>query len=77
MEVALRISLTMPVTTASCERSISKLKLIKNYLRSTMGQERLSNLAILSIEQEIASKMDYTSIIEEFASKKARKVNIV
>ncbi|MBW0529459.1 hypothetical protein O181_069174 [Austropuccinia psidii MF-1] len=76
LEVALRIFLTMPVTTASCERSFSKLKLIKNYLRSTMGQERLSNLAILSIEQEIASKMDYTSIIEEFASKKARKVNI-
>ncbi|KAL4084141.1 hypothetical protein QTP88_027976 [Uroleucon formosanum] len=77
LEVALRIFLTMPVTTATCERSFSKLKLIKNYLRSTMGQERLSNLAILSIEQEIASKIDYTSIIEEFASKKARKVKFV
>ncbi|KAL4089005.1 hypothetical protein QTP88_024083 [Uroleucon formosanum] len=77
LEVALRIFLTMPVTTATCERSFSKLKLIKNYLRSTMGQERLSNLAILSIEQEIASKIDYTSIIEEFTSKKARKVKFV
>ncbi|KAL4132547.1 hypothetical protein QTP88_009676 [Uroleucon formosanum] len=77
LEVALRIFLTMPVTTATCERSFSKLKLIKNYLRSTMGQERLSNLAILSIEQEIASKIDYTSIIEEFSSKKARKVKFV
>ncbi|KAL4149384.1 hypothetical protein QTP88_003345 [Uroleucon formosanum] len=77
LEVALRIFLTMPVTTATCERSFSKLKLIKNYLRSTMGQERLSNIAILSIEQEIASKIDYTSIIEEFASKKARKVKFV
>nr|CAI5849508.1 unnamed protein product [Callosobruchus analis] len=32
---------TLPVTTATAERSFSKLKLIKNYLRSSMGQERL------------------------------------
>jgi len=67
----------MPVTTATCERNFSKLKLIRNYRRSTMNQERLSNLAILSIEQEIASKIVYTSIIDEFASKKARKVKFV
>jgi len=77
MEIALRIFLTMPVTTATCERSFSKLKIIKNYLRSSMYQERLSNLSILSIEHEIASNIDYTSIIEDFANKKARRVNII
>jgi len=41
-----------------------------------MAQEHLSNLAILSIEQELASKMNYISVVEEFASKKARKVKI-
>ena len=45
--VALRIILTMPVSVASGERSFSKLKIIKNYLRSSMNQERLSDLAIL------------------------------
>ena len=44
--------LTLPVTVATAERSFSKLKLIKNYLRSTMGQERLSGLAMLSIEND-------------------------
>ena len=37
--IAVRIFLTVPVTVASAERSFSKLKLIKNYLRSTMSQE--------------------------------------
>ena len=45
---------TLPVTVATCERSFSKLKLIKNYLRSTMSEERLSDLAMLSIENERA-----------------------
>ncbi|KAL0194560.1 hypothetical protein M9458_008132, partial [Cirrhinus mrigala] len=49
MWVALRISATLPVTVAAAEISFSKLKLIKTYLRSTMIQERLSGLAIISI----------------------------
>jgi len=32
--------LTIPVLVASAERSFSKLKLIKSYLRSTMSQQK-------------------------------------
>lgn len=73
VEIALRIYLTLPVTVASCERSFSKLKLIKNYLRSSLKQERLTNLSILSIEQVMANNIDYEDIINDFASVKARK----
>lgn len=65
--------LTIPVSTASAERSFSKLKVIKNYLRSTMSQERLSALAVLSIEADIASKLDYDTVIKEFSQVKSRK----
>jgi hypothetical protein len=44
--------LTLPATVAATERSFSKLKLIKNYLRSSVGQMRLSGLAIISIERD-------------------------
>lgn len=72
--VALRVILTIPVTVASAERSFSKLKLIKTYLRSSMSQERLSALAILSIEHNLASKLDYSSMIDEFTHSKCRRM---
>ncbi|XP_022177474.1 zinc finger MYM-type protein 1-like [Myzus persicae] len=74
IEIALRIFLTLPVTVASCERSFSKLKIIKNYLRSTLGQERLTNLGILSIEFETSNSISYEDIIDDFAATKARKI---
>lgn len=75
--IALRIMLTMPVTVVSAERSFSKLKLIKNYLRSTMSQERLTNLATISIEEAILDHIDIHETIKDFANKKARKVEIL
>ena len=72
--IALRILLTFPISVASAERSFSKLKLIKNYLRSTMGQDRLSALALISIENKISRSLDCSDLIDEFASLKVRKV---
>lgn len=74
--LALRIFLTLPVSVASGERSFSKLKIIKNYLRNNMTQERLTDLAIISIESAFSEKIDLTEIIDKFASQKARKVSL-
>ncbi|XP_073063978.1 uncharacterized protein [Primulina eburnea] len=72
--IAYRILLTIPVTVASAERSFSKLKLIKNYLRSTMSQDRLNGLAILSIEKKMVAKLDYDNLVDNFAQQKARRI---
>jgi len=74
LHIAIQIMLTVAVSVASCERSFSKLKLIKNYLRSTMKQDRLSDLAILSIENSTFNSINYDTIIDKFAENKARKV---
>ncbi|XP_065643002.1 uncharacterized protein LOC136074595 [Hydra vulgaris] len=71
--VCLRIFLTIPATVASVERSFSKLKLIKNFLRTTMLQGLLVDLAMLSLESSISSSIDFDKVIRHFASKKARK----
>ena len=73
--IAFRILLTIPLTIASAKRSFLKLKLIKFYLRSTISQERLSRLAILSIEKEMLAKLECKNLISNFASQKARKIN--
>jgi hypothetical protein len=73
--IAYRILLTIPVTVASAERSFSKLKLIKSYVRSTMSQERLNGLAILSIEKKVLENLEYKNLIKNFASQKARRLN--
>ena len=74
LTTAYRILLTIPVTVASAERSFSKLKLIKNYLRSTMKEERLCGLAIISIEHELAQEIEIPDLIDAFAFEKARKL---
>ena len=48
---------------AFVEKKISKLKLIKSYLRSTMSQERLNELVILWIENEMLEELEYKNLI--------------
>ena len=69
--------LTLPVTVATAERSFSKLKFIKNYLRNSMGQERLNALALLSIEASRAKVMDVDLLIDRFAEIKSRRKDFV
>ena len=72
-DLAYRILLNVPVTVASAERSFSKLKLLTNYLRSTMSQERPNGLAMCCIEKNTLDSIDLDIAIDYFASKNARK----
>ena len=48
--------------------------MIKLYLHSTMSDDRLSALSILSIERDYVQKLAFEDIIANFASAKAQKV---
>lgn len=52
-----QIALTMGISSATAERSFSSLRRIKTYLRSTMTQDRLSNLALINIERDLSSQL--------------------
>jgi hypothetical protein len=42
------------------------LKRLKNYLRSTMGHERLTSLALISIERDQLQLDSLDSIVDKF-----------
>ena len=71
MSIAYRILFTMPVTVASAKRSFSKL--LRNYLRSVMSQERLNSLATLCIEKGLLDEIDIDTIITDFTSRTVRR----
>ncbi|XP_065658996.1 zinc finger MYM-type protein 1-like [Hydra vulgaris] len=72
--IALRILLTLLLTVASAEKSFSKLKLIKTYLRSNMSRCGLTGLAEISVEIDELKNIDISALVETFANIKARKV---
>ena len=61
------------MSNASGERSFSKMALIKNKLRSTMKQQRLNSLTIMSSESDLVRKLDFTDLIKDFSAKKCRR----
>lgn len=64
-----KIAVTIPVSSASCERSFSTLNLVKTYLRNSMTDKRLSNLGILHIERARSNNLDFDEFVDIFANK--------
>ncbi|XP_063765900.1 zinc finger MYM-type protein 1-like [Eleginops maclovinus] len=62
------ISMTLPVTSASCERSFSCLRRLKTYLRNKSGDARTSNLGVLAISSSRAKALDVEAVINRFAA---------
>ena len=67
--IAHRLLLTIGFLIASCERSFSKLKLIKTSIRSSMLQERLTSLALISIEREFFSADVKNEVVQIFSDR--------
>ncbi len=63
----------LPVTVASCERAHSKVKLKNTYVRASMSDDRLENLIKISIERDIAEKIELDNLVDAFKTKTNRK----
>lgn len=73
-----KIAIALPVSSAACERSFSALKLIKTHLCTTMTDDRLSNLGVLSIESRRAKSLDMDKFIKVFATNhQNRRMNLM
>ena len=63
-----KIAVALPVSTASCERSFSALRHIKTWVRNSMSNDRLSNVAVLAVERERTMSMTNEKVIDAFAA---------
>lgn len=68
-----RIAIVTPLSSASCERSFSALTLIKNHLRTTMGDARLCHLGVLSVESRRTKSLDLDEFVKRFSSKHSNR----
>ncbi|XP_063949908.1 uncharacterized protein LOC135152749 [Daucus carota subsp. sativus] len=68
--------LTLPVSTATTERAFSAMKLVKTILRNKMEDEYLRDTMVLNIKREYAEEIDPKGVIDEFYSKKNRRVQL-
>jgi len=75
IHVLLQILTTLPVSAASAERSFSTLKRFKKWLRSNMGEERLTGLALLNIQKNISINIE--DIISMFGKTKQKRFNFI
>ncbi|KAK9990032.1 hypothetical protein SO802_025017 [Lithocarpus litseifolius] len=68
-----KLALTLPVATATVERSFSAMKYIKNELRNRMGDQWMNDCLIVYIEKDVARSIDNETIMQRFQNMKTRR----
>jgi hypothetical protein len=66
----LKILVTIPITTSEAERCFPTLKNIKSYLKNTISEDRLTALAMISIEYSMIEAIPNFNekVIEKFVA---------
>lgn len=72
----LSILAVLPATTCEVERCFSSLRRLKTYLRSTMGEDRLTGLALMHIHQHITIENHIDEIVNDFATMHPRRMRL-
>ena len=70
----LKIGCTLPVTSCEYERSISVLRRLKTWLRSTMTTKRLTSLAMMNIHYDTI--IDYNRAVNVFLKLHPRIIDV-
>ncbi|CAF1536423.1 unnamed protein product [Didymodactylos carnosus] len=75
-QLVFKYLLTIPVSIATNERSFSKLKIIKNYLRTTMSNERLFHLMLYATEKDKLDQLDLAALASDWGKMKDRRIEL-
>ena len=72
-----KLILVLPASNAESERSFSKMKLVKDRLRSTMNAKKLNHFMIVGHNKDIFDNLDFEEIADEFISRTDRRQKIL
>ena len=67
LQMLLQMYLTIPVTSATSESTFSALRLLKNYLRSTMKQDCLNNCLLMHCHKLTTGTLYTAKVAKRFA----------
>jgi len=73
--ILLTILGTLPVSTATSERNFSTMRSLKTWLRSSIGNERMTGLALLSIHKD--RQIDREKLMNHFVASSNRRSDLV
>lgn len=71
-----KLSLILPVATATVERAFSSMKYIKNDLRSRIGDEFLNDCLVCYIEDEVFESVPNDAIIDRVQNMTTHRVQL-
>lgn len=74
LRVLLQIACTLPVTSCECERSASALRRLRTYTRASMGQNRMTSLALIHIHYDQA--LDVDEVVDIYARLHPRRLEL-
>jgi hypothetical protein len=63
------VTLTLPISSATCERPFSAMRQIKTWMRSTMVENKSNDLSIINIEKDLAKNINNNDIVDAFSNK--------
>ena len=72
----LKLSLILPVATATVERCISAMNFVKTTLRNRIGDVFLSDCLVCFIEKQVLNTVTNESVIKRFQDMSERRVHL-
>jgi hypothetical protein len=77
VNLANSIVVLMLVTPATAEKSFSAIRRLKNYLRSTIGQERINSVMPLNVCDKHTDEMNWCDVARDFVAVNEHRRSVV
>ena len=76
LQKVIKLSKTLPVSTATVERGFSCMRRIISNVRNRLTTAHASDLMLTSLNKDLVNNIDIDKVLDRWASKKVRHIKI-